>query len=381
MSQRKKIAVNTRFLIKDKLEGIGLFTAETLKKMVAAHPEVDFYFLFDRQWDEEFIFGPNVTPVKVWPPARHPFLWYWWFEWSIPSVLNKIKPDLFLSPDGYCSLSTNYPQVMVVHDIAFEHFAGHIPGLAEKYLHYFSPRYCKKATRLVAVSEYTKKDISETYKIESAKIDVTCNAPKEIYKPVTEDVKQRVKAKISGGKDYYIYVGAIHPRKNVKNLLLAFEQFKKQSGSDFGLVIVGRKAWQFEDVDDAYNNMEYKKEVHFLGHLPPNELAEITASAHAMVYVSLFEGFGIPIVEAFKCGVPVITSNTSSMLEVAGGGGLIVNPLDVNEISGAMQQLATDKTLREDLIKSSNLQLEKYTWDHAARLLWNSCETVLKSRA
>ena len=113
MSKRKTIAVNTRFLIKNKLEGIGLFTYESLKRITQTHSEIDFYFLFDRKFDTEFIFGDNVKPIVLFPPARHPFLWYWWFEFSVANWLNKNKPDLFLSTDGYACLGTETPQVLV----------------------------------------------------------------------------------------------------------------------------------------------------------------------------------------------------------------------------------------------------------------------------
>ena len=96
LNYKKRIAVNTRFLIKNKLEGIGLFTYEALKHITQTHPDIEFYFLFDRPFDAEFIFGENVKPVVLFPPARHPFLWYWWFEISVKGWLNKNKPDLFL---------------------------------------------------------------------------------------------------------------------------------------------------------------------------------------------------------------------------------------------------------------------------------------------
>ena len=114
-----KIAVNTRFLIKNKLEGIGIYTHEILKKLVHLMPQHTFYFLFDRAYSNEFIFADNVVPIVVSPPARHPMLWYWWFEKSIPKVLHQHKIDLFFSPDGFCSLHTNVPQLLTIHDIGF----------------------------------------------------------------------------------------------------------------------------------------------------------------------------------------------------------------------------------------------------------------------
>ena len=237
LKYEKSIAVNTRFLIKNKLEGIGLFTCEALKHITKAHPEIEFHFLFDRPYDPEFIFGENVKSVVLFPQARHPFLWYWWFEISVKNWLAKNKPDLFLSTDAYCCLHTKVPQVLVIHDLAHEHFSDHVYGLATRYYRYFMPRYAQKANRIATVSEFSKNDIVDLYHISPDKIDVVYNGAKEVYKPVSDEVKKQVKANYSNGSNYFVYVGSIHPRKNVKNLLLAFEQFKTETGSDFPFTI------------------------------------------------------------------------------------------------------------------------------------------------
>ncbi|MES2619813.1 MAG: glycosyltransferase family 1 protein [Bacteroidota bacterium] len=379
MIKRKAIAVNTRFLIKNKLEGIGLFTYESLKRITQAHPEIDFYFLFDRKFDDEFIFSKNVKPVVLFPPARHPFLWFWWFEIAVASWLNKNKSDLFLSTDGYGCLRTDVPQILVVHDLAFEHFKEHVPFLTRKYYQYFMPRYTQKAKRIATVSEFSKSDIVKQYHISPEKIDVVYNGAKEVYKPLSEVAKERVKAKYSGSKPYFIFVGSIHPRKNVRNLLLGFEQFIAQTNSDFQLLIVGRKAWDFSEVEEVHSSMRFKNEVKFLGHVSPAELGKIVASAFAAVYASLFEGFGIPIVEAMNCDVPVITSNVTSMPEVAGNAALLVNPNSVNEISSAMKTIVEDSSLRNSLIQKGRIQIKKFSWDLTADELWKCCSQVLEN--
>ncbi|HLP51412.1 MAG TPA: glycosyltransferase family 1 protein [Chitinophagales bacterium] len=377
MQARKRIAVNTRFLIKNKLEGIGLFTAESLKRIVQAHPDIDFYFLFDRAYDAEFIFAHNVTPVVLFPPARHPFLWLWWFEVSVARWLNKNKPDLFLSTDGYGCLGTNVPQVVVMHDLAFEHFKDHVAFLTRKYYEYFTPRFAHKAARIATVSEFSKRDITKQYGVLPGKIDVVYNGSKEVYWPVSDSVKEKVKKEYAKGCDYFIYVGSIHPRKNVKNLLLAFDKFKAETGSAHKLVIVGRKAWDFNEVDEAYNGMKFKADVKFLGHVPADALGNIVASAFAMVYVSLFEGFGIPIVEAMSCDVPVITSNITSMPEAAGDAALLVNPASVEDIASAMKRFVSDPVLREQLIMKGREQVKKFSWQLTAEKLWACCAHVL----
>jgi glycosyltransferase involved in cell wall biosynthesis len=156
-----KIAVNTRLLLKDKLEGIGWVAYETLRRMVASHPEVEFYFLFDREPDPMFLFADNVKPVVLFPQARHPFLFIWFFEFSVTKALKKIKPDLFFSPDGYLSLRSDVPQVTQFHDLNFEHFPKDMPKIHLWHYKTFFPRFARKAKRIVTVSEFSKQDIVE----------------------------------------------------------------------------------------------------------------------------------------------------------------------------------------------------------------------------
>lgn len=144
-------------LLKDKMEGIGYFSSETLKRMVSQHPEHTFLFIFDRQFHRDFIFSENIIPVVAFPPARHPFLWYWWFEFSIPKILKRYQPDVFLSPDGYLSLRDKTPALPVIHDINFKHYPADLPFLFSKYYNHYFPLFAKKAQRIATVSEFSKK--------------------------------------------------------------------------------------------------------------------------------------------------------------------------------------------------------------------------------
>jgi glycosyltransferase involved in cell wall biosynthesis len=373
MNKRTAIAVNTRFLIKGKLEGIGLFTQEVMKAFVQQHPEIDFYFLFDRSYDSSFIFGPNVHPVVLFPPARHPFLWFIWFEWSVANWLNKHQPSLFISTDGFCSLRAKTPTITVIHDIAYEHFPNHVGKLVRRYYQYFVPKFIHHSQRIVTVSEFTKSDVIAHYQTPASKIDVVYNAAKEVYQPITKEEQEQVRMNVSNGKPYFVYVGSIHPRKNIVQLLEAFELFKTQTKSAVKLIIVGRKAWQHDDVEATLDQLLSKNDIQFLGHLSSEETASIVASSLAMCYVSLFEGFGIPIVEAQQAGTAVITSNLSSMPEAAGAGALLVDPKDTQSIADAMQRIFDDTALRETLIQRGFENCKRFSWEQSARKLWEIC--------
>ena len=376
MQKPLNIAVNTRFLIHNKLEGIGRFTFETLKRMSLAHPQHRFYCIFDRPPHQQFLFAENIIPLIANPPARHPFLWYWWFEWSVPRILKKINADVFLSPDGFASLNTNIPQLTVMHDIAFEHYPQFVPFITKKYYRYYSPKFAHKVQRIATVSDFSKQDISVKYNIDLDKIDVVYNGANPSCKPINETEKQKVKEQYSHGCNYFIFISAVHPRKNLGRILQAFDIFKTQTQSSTKLIVAGRMAWKNEELKTIYQKMEHKNEVVFVGHLAIKEIERLIASATALCYASLFEGFGLPILEAMYAETPVITSTVSSMPEVAGEAALLVNPKDVDSISKAFLALESQPKLQQKLIEAGKIQRQKFTWEQTAKLLW---ESVLKT--
>ena len=369
------IAVNTRIL-KDRLEGVGHFSNEALKRITLQHPEHRFVFLFDRPYNPVFIYADNIEPLVVSPPARHPFLWYVWFEYAVPKVLKKIKPDLFLSPDGYCSLKTDIKTHLTIHDLAFEHYPEYVPFLVRKYYQYYIQRFARKCHRLTTVSDFTRQDIHQKYQVPLSKIDVVYNGA-DAFELLNIEEKEATKQQYAKGCDYFVFVGAIHPRKNLGNILKAYDAFKKTADTDIKLVIAGRKAWQSKAAFDAYNNMQYKDEVLFLGHLPIDELTKIVGAAFALVYPSFFEGFGIPIVEAMRCEIPVITANVSSMPEVAGDAALLVPPDSAEAIKEAMLRLYHEPDLCRQLIEKGKQQQLLFSWDKTAERYWKSIEQCL----
>lgn len=372
------IAVNTRLLLKGKLEGIGWFTLETLKRMTINHPEHQFIFIFDRPYNNQYIFSENVTPVVIGPPTRHPFLWYLWFEFKIPRILKKYNVDLFLSPDGYLSTRTNIPQLGVIHDINFVHRPDDLPWLKAKYYNYFFPKFARIGKRLATVSFYSKEDITRSFKVDYDKIDVVYDGINQIFEPISEEEKIEARERYTRGCEYFLFVGALHPRKNVCGLLKAFDAFKSVNGNDIKLVVVGGEMHKTGEIFETYRNMRYRKDVVFTGRVSTSELHDIFGAALALTFVPFFEGFGIPIVEAMSAGVPVICSNTTSIPEVGGNAVVYADPVKIDQITDAMIKIAGDKDLREDLIRKGFIQKEKFSWDETARLLWMSIERALQ---
>ena len=373
-----RIAVNTRLLLKGKLEGIGWFTFETLIRMTQNHPEHEFIFIFDRPYDRDYIFAENVTPVVIGPQARHPLLFYIWFDFRIPKVLKKYKVDLFLSPDGYLSLRTKVPQLAVIHDINFVHRPDDLPWLIAKYYNYFFPKFARIAKRIATVSFYSKEDIARSFKIDYDKIDVVYDGINQIFEPLLEKEKTRIRKKYTEGCEYFLFVGALHPRKNVSGLLKAFDDFKSETTNNIKLMIVGGEMHKTGDIFETFKNMRFKNDVVFTGRVSTDELHDIFGAALALTFVPFFEGFGIPIVEAMSAGVPVICSNTTSIPEVGGNAVIYADPMKIDQISDAMIKLANDKDLRKELIEKGFEQKNKFSWDETAHLLWLSVKKALQ---
>ena len=372
-----KIAVNTRLLLKDKLEGIGWVAYECLRRIVKSHPEVEFYFIFDREPDQRFIFTDNVKPVVLFPQARHPFLYIAFFEFAVARFLRKLKPDLYLSTDGYLSLRSKTKQLAVFHDLNFEHFPQDFPKIHLWHYKKFFPKYARKADRILTVSEFSKKDICDCYGINPDKIDVAYNGANEAFKPISEEIQNEIRQKYTDGNPYFMFVGSLHPRKNLARLFTAFDMFKSKNDNKVKLVIVGNKKWWTEPIKNAYDAMKHKDDVVFAGRLSVEDLHLVTASALASVYVSYFEGFGIPIVEAFKCDTPVITSNVTSMPEVAADAALLVDPFKIESIAEAMEKML-DEDVRKSLIEKGKVRREDFSWEKAAECWWKSIEKLCR---
>lgn len=370
-----RIAVNTRLLVPNKLEGIGRFTLEILRRMVLDHPEVEFIFYFDRPVPEEFVLSENVIGKHLFPPARRTYLFDFWFNWSVSRQLTKDNVDLFLSPDGFVSLRTAVKQLAVIHDLNFEHFPKLLPLKIAQYYQSRFPKFAHKANRIVTVSEYSKKDIQACYNIEPETIDVVYNGVDDRFYPREKEEIQKIRKEYADSSPYFIYVGSINPRKNILRLLQAFEEFRTQGGKA-KLVLIGAAMWDGSEEEKTLSAMKFGKDVIQLGRMKHEEMSRCLAGALAMTFVPIFEGFGIPAIESFASGVPLLCSDNSSLPEVVGDSALLVNAEDVDGITKGMLQLEGDEKLRTNLISRGLERARVFTWENAAEKLW---ESILKT--
>ena len=367
-----RIAINTRLLLPGKMDGIGWFTYETTRRMVAAHPEHQFILLFDCRPKglDELLSEPNVQAVVLCPQARHPVLWWLFFELSVPAALRRYKADLYVSPDGMMPLHPKVPTLSVIHDLNFEHADGNLKPSHQRYMTSFFPRFARAASRVATVSDYSRQDIAATYGVAADRIDVVYDGAHSHYRPHTADEQKATRQRFTGGAPYIIFISTILKRKNLANLLKAFDKVKDNIPA-LKLMVVGSRAWWQDELKEAYDSMRHRNDVAMLGHADPDDLAALLSASEMLVYPSYFEGFGIPILEAMYAETAVVCSRTTSMPEVGGDAVLYVDPSSPEDISRAILE-ASNPATREAMIARGRVQRALFSWDRTANLLWQS---------
>lgn len=371
-----RIGVNTRLLLEGKLEGIGFFTFQILKRITMWHKEIEFYFFFDRPYSKEFVFSENVKPIVIPLPTRHPVLWKVYFDWLLPLYCKKHKIDLFFSPENYLPKISNIPTICTVHDLNFIHdnsFVGNV-WHQKYYLKYF-PKNAYNSTAIATVSNYSKQDIIKTLGIEAEKISVVYSSANNAAEICTNSDIDEVKRKYTQGEEYFYFVGAISKRKNLTGIFQAFDIFKgKNLSNKTKLIVVGNKKWWKGEIEQTYMSMKYKSDVVFTGRLSCKEIATISQGAIGLVFPSFFEGFGVPVIEAFLNGTAVITSNMTSLPEITLDAAILIDPYNNEDIAKALMTLYENRDLRQQLIEKGKQRAKFFTWDKTAQLTWNIIE-------
>lgn len=372
-----KIVVNCWALRNKQLDGIGYFTVNTIKRIIETHPEVSFIILCDKKFHENYFDFKNVELVRMFPALRHPFLYVLYLEIILPFYLKKIKPDLIVAPDGMISLRTKFPQLPVLHDLNFETFPENLNFKNRVYFKFFFKKFAKKAKRIATVSLFSKNDIQRQYNIPENKIDVVWSDANNKFRVLNDSEKKQMRQEYAEGKNYFFFIGTLHPRKNLLRLLLAFNEFKQKTKSDFKLIIGGGFQWDNAEFLSIFNSSPFKNDIKIIGRVADNDLVKLLGSAYALIFVSIFEGFGVPLIEAFESGIPVLTSNITSLPEIAEDAAVYVNPMNVSSISEGLEKLfINENNLCSSLVENGFNRRKFFSWDKSSELLW---ESILKA--
>lgn len=368
------IAVDARSM--KELGANGCFIHELFKTLVKNHPEHQFYFLFDGPFDETYSFSSNVHPIIVLPKASRPVLLKYWYDIKIPSALKKTKADIFVSPNSYGSLTSKCPQCLVVQQSGFAHHSDSYKISHLRFLKKNTPKFLKRAKRIVAVSEFVKRSIEELYKIDASRIDVVYNGARDNFHPLSFDESLFIKERYTEGKEYFLCPATIQTADNLVNLLKAFSIFKKRLQSSMKLIIAGSPSSKNAELLQLIHTYKYRDDVVLTGDVPTQDLPLLAGAAYALVYPTFLECFCVSSQEAMKCEVPVLASQNTSIREIAGEAGLYFNASDHEDIAGKLMLIYKDENLRKDLIEKGKLAGPKYDWQRSAEVFW---ESILKT--
>lgn len=308
------------------------------------------------------IVSPGIILEKNWQRI----LW----EQLVLPWQSRDKVDLMHYTDYALPLAVKFvPSIITVHDLSFLIYPETFTKGARLTKQTLIGPSVAKADKIIAVSQNTKNDLIKFFSIASEKIKVIYEGfNQELYAPMDQNEAQAyLIKKYNLMEPFFLYVGTLEPRKNIPTLVRAYAIVRDRLGNGCPkLVLAGQKGWLYEDIFFSVKELGLTEEVIFTGYVPDEDLPYFYNAAVAFLYPSLYEGFGVPPLEAMACGTPVITSNTSSLPEVVGEGGIMVDPLDVEALVKAMEKVYADQEFREALSKQGLAQASKFTWKATA---------------
>lgn len=359
-----RIGVNARLLLKGRLEGIGWHAWEIISRLIRRHPEHHFILFYDRHTDILVPDGSNRSVIKLSPQSRHPILIHLWCEYVLSYACRREQIDLFYSPEPLMPGDISVPSIITVHDLTPFRMPETMPWAHRRYYQYILKRNLKQAHQVITVSQFSKQEIISLTRRTEESIAVVYNAARNIFKPFTINQKQSIQDHYTASKPYFIVVGAIQKRKNVDLAIKAFDFFKSTYYQPHKLVIVGKFMGPQPQVNHAIHQSSYKTEIIELGYQDDKDLAALMASATALLNLSSYEGFGMPLVEAFQCSTPVIASNQSCYPEITGDAAILVDSANLSNIVEAMSQFAKDPNPWTEKGKKES---KRFDWDQSAQ--------------
>ncbi len=342
--------------------GIGQYILRLTRELAEIDNENEFILLQSRKDKVAITSKPNFKRVSLWTPSHH-----WLEQWALRAEISPLGLDVLHSPDFIPPFRRNCKSIITIHDLAFllyPHF------LTRESARYYSQidQAVRRTDHIIAVSENTKQDTIALLGVPEHKITVIYEAADPIFRPLDEKERlHHVKSKYAIPGDYILFVSTIEPRKNIPTLLRAYRQLLDDYKLSVKLVIVGRRGWLSEEVFAVAEELKLTQDAFFLGRVPVEDLLYLYNGAQLLVHPSIYEGFGLPPLEAMACGTPVIVSNVSALPEVVGDASLLVDPQDVSALTVGIWRVLTDRDLRTDMIAKGFERAKCFSWKKTAR--------------
>jgi glycosyltransferase involved in cell wall biosynthesis len=355
--------------------GIGRYTRELIHTLVGIQSPYRYRFFSAKPPAEFPVANPVPTAVHTSyhpAPLNERWLYRLWYRLRLPLPVQWVtgQLDLFHSPDFVLPpVSGNIPTLLTVHDLSFAHYPHVFPAPLVNYLNNVVPWSIQRCTHILADSQSTKDDLMALWQVPAEKITVLYCGVDARFKPVTDEkVLTAVRQKHHlADSPYILNVGTIQPRKNYQMLIRAFAPVAQQFPHH--LIFAGGKGWLYDEMMAEVETQGLNGRVHFIGFVDDADLPALYTAASLLTFPSLYEGFGLPLLEAMACGVPVISSNTSSLPEVVADSGLLLSPHDESAWTNAIRQLLADPVQRARMVAAGFKQARQFNWHQSANQL------------
>jgi alpha-1,3-rhamnosyl/mannosyltransferase len=354
--------------------GVGRYLRNIIREMVSADPEVKFRLYLDREGEDGLEGLDRIERRR--PQGSRGRNILVWTQWDLPKMVRREPVPLVHFPFYTTPLVLGCPSVVTIHDITFSLHPEWFPWRSRISFSAIAPWSARRADRVLTVSEHSRRDLIRKYGLEPDRVTAIPLASDPSFTPRPPGEIEGVTARLGLTPPYLIHLGSIHPRRNLEKLLDAFTDVADR-GPDLDLVLAGRVEAPYTEIDSMISRRALEGRVIHLGYAEEVDLPALVSGAEAMVYPSLYEGFGLPVLEAMACGTPVITSNVSALPETAGDAALLVDPGSRESIARAIQSILDEPALRERLKEAGLRRAGSFSWRRTAEATLDAYRSVL----
>ncbi len=341
--------------------GVGNYAGYLLQHLVEAEPNHEYVLLSNRSPQSGLL--PQAARLAVQPfPSRA-----LWMQLALPRGLRNLQLDLCHYPNSLGPLLNPGPYVVTIHDMTLSLLPQHHKLRTQLVVRPLIPLVARRAQRVITVSEHARQDVIRLLGIPPERVVCIPEAAAALFQPAPVAEQQRVRARYRLERPYLLYVGTLEPRKNLVRLIQAWHHLRQRGEIEHGLVLTGARGWKDQAIFDTVRTLGCADEVVFTGYVPRADLPALYSGAALFAFPSLYEGFGLPVVEAMACGTPVLISTAPALAEVAGDAALQVDPTSVSAIAAGLGRILNDPALREDLRARGLRRSSAYSWQSAAQ--------------
>lgn len=343
--------------------GVGYYTSRLLAAMLAHNPEWELLLYSNRPLAPlEAALAPAIPMVSRLPSKR-----LIWMQTLLPALIRRSRPQLCHFPNAMAPLWQPQPFILTIHDASLFLFSHYHPRTRLLSIRLTLPLLARRAAAIICVSHHARAELCRVLKLDPDKVHVVYEAAPAEFRPVTDPCHlETVRQKYRLPQSFLLHVGTLEPRKNLRRLVRALHQVRRR-GCDVKLVLVGARGWYLDGFDEEIERLSLRDAVLFTGYVPTDDLPALFSLATLFVFPSLYEGFGLPPVEAMACGAPVLTSNRGSLPEVCGDGAYFVDPENEQALADGLFALLSDAGRRTELSRCGLARARTFSWERAAR--------------